>query len=71
MASEIAIADLIGTPSIFLSKGRRFLIDNNSFSDAHLTELSGAIATEELKSGRVLKRHEMLSVRPCWRPMTT
>jgi len=58
MASEIAIADLIGAPSSFLSKGRRFLIDNKSFSNSHLTELSGAIAAEELKSGSIKKaRH--------------
>ncbi len=58
MASEIAIADLIGTPSIFLSKGRRFLIDNKSFNNAHLTELSGAIAAEELKSGSLKKARD-------------
>lgn len=58
MASEIAISDLIGAPSSFLSKGRRFLIDNNSFSNAHLTELSGAIAAEELKSGSLKKARD-------------
>jgi tetratricopeptide (TPR) repeat protein len=58
MASEIAIADLIGTPSIYLSKGRRFLVENSSFSSAHLTELLGTIATEELKSGSLKKARD-------------
>jgi tetratricopeptide (TPR) repeat protein len=58
MASEIAIADLIGTPSIFLSKGRRFLIDFNGLADTHITELAGAIASEELKSGNLKKARD-------------
>lgn len=55
MASEIALADLAGTESGFLSKGKRFLIDQRSISDAHLTELSGVIAMEEYRAGN-LKR---------------
>lgn len=55
MASEIALADLAGAESGFLSKGKRFLVEQHSFSDAHLTELSGAIAMEEYRAGN-LKR---------------
>ncbi len=58
MASEIALADVAGAESVFLSKGKRFLHDHAKFSAAHLTELSGVIATEELKAGNLKKARE-------------
>lgn len=58
MASEIALADLAGMQSIFLPKGKRFLVDNTKFNVAHLTELSGAIAEEEFKAGQMKRARE-------------
>lgn len=58
MASEIALADLAGVPSVFLSKGKRFIVDNANFNKAHLTELSGVIADEEFKAGKLKRARE-------------
>jgi tetratricopeptide (TPR) repeat protein len=58
MASEIALADLAGVPSVFLTKGKRFIVDNAKFNPAHLTELSGVIADEEFKAGQLKRARE-------------
>lgn len=58
MASEIALADLAGVPSVFLAKGKRFIVDNAKFNPAHLTELSGVIADEEFKAGQLKRARE-------------
>jgi tetratricopeptide (TPR) repeat protein len=58
MASEIALADAADTESVFLGKARRFLIENQKFPAAHLTELSGNIAISELLSGNLKKARE-------------
>lgn len=59
MASEIALADVANIKSSFLSKGKRFLLDQSKFSPKHLTELAGVIAIEEMMSGNVKKAREM------------
>ena len=41
MATEIALADAADAKSLFLSKGKRFLIEKQDFPIAHLSELSG------------------------------
>lgn len=58
MASEIALADAANLKSSFISKGKRFLLDQSKFSPAHLTELAGAVAIEEMCSGNLKKARE-------------
>lgn len=58
MASEIALADAAGVESTFLSKGKRFLLEQTRYPNAHLTELAGVIASQELFSGNLKKARE-------------
>lgn len=58
MASEIALADAAGVESTFLSKGKRFLHEQTRYPNAHLTELAGVIASQELFSGNLKKARE-------------
>lgn len=58
MASEIALADVAGVESTFLSKGKRFLLEQTRYPNAHLTELAGVIASQELFSGNLKKARE-------------
>ena len=58
LASEIALADASNVDSVFLAKGRRFLFEQKNFMPAHLTELAGVIATQELRSGNMKKARE-------------
>lgn len=58
MASEIALADAVGTPSQFLSKGIRFLLDHKEFPHGQITELAGAISMAELAAGNVKRARE-------------
>lgn len=58
MASEIALADLAGKPSAFLSKGRRMLLGSGKTPSPNFTELAGSIAMIELGSGNLKKARE-------------
>lgn len=51
MASEIAIAAVAGRESAFMKRGQKMLEQEN-LSQAHLTELQSAIATQLLADGR-------------------
>lgn len=51
MAAEIAVASVNGMSSVALGRGRK-LLSSSDFSDWDLSELSGAIATEEMLAGR-------------------
>ncbi|MDP2448015.1 MAG: hypothetical protein Q8M93_07240 [Polaromonas sp.] len=58
LASEIALADAANVDSVFLAKGKRFLLEQKKFSSAHVTELAGVIAYQELRSGNLKKARE-------------
>lgn len=58
MASEIALADVAEVKASFLSKGKRFLLEQTTFSSAHMTELAGAVAAAELVSGNLKRARE-------------
>jgi tetratricopeptide (TPR) repeat protein len=58
MASEIALANAAGVNSSFLSKGKRFLLEQPRLGSANLTELAGAIAIEEMMSGNMKRARE-------------
>lgn len=60
MASEISLADAINVKPHFLSKGKRFILDQRNMSPAHMTELAGSIAIEEINSGslRLAREHQ-------------
>lgn len=59
MATEIALADVTQSQSMFLSKGRRFLLDHKSLPASQLTELAGALSMAELNSGNLKRAREM------------
>ncbi|GAI40388.1 unnamed protein product, partial [marine sediment metagenome] len=58
MASEIALADAAKSSSSQLSKARRLLVESKRFPSAHLTELAGTIAMEEMKAGSLKRARE-------------
>ncbi|MDP6667575.1 MAG: hypothetical protein QF357_09285 [Dehalococcoidia bacterium] len=58
MASEISVSDLADKPSRFASKGRRFL-QSADIAPYHLSELQAAIATLELKNGKVRRSRKL------------
>jgi hypothetical protein len=58
MASEIALADIANIESSYLSKGKRLLTNKSKYYPGHLTELSGAIAIEEMLSGNLKRARE-------------
>jgi Flp pilus assembly protein TadD len=58
MASEIALADASSSSSVMAAKGKRFLHDNKGAHPAHLTELAGAIAMQEIYSGNLKRARE-------------
>jgi tetratricopeptide (TPR) repeat protein len=59
MATEIALADVSQVQSMFLGKGRRFLIDHKSLPASQLTELAGALSMAEFNSGNLKRAREM------------
>jgi len=65
MASEIALADLAQRESKFLKLGSRIVEDGKQFAPMHMTELSGAVAVQQLKDGRVKKarKSQMMALR--------
>ena len=60
MASEISLANTINAKPYFLSKGKRFILDQRNISPAHMTELAGSIAIEEINSGslKLAREHQ-------------
>jgi tetratricopeptide (TPR) repeat protein len=58
MASEIALANAAGTKSRFIMPGRQYLKTRLDINPAHITELAGAIAIEELHSGHMKRARE-------------
>lgn len=58
MASEIALADVADAPSRFAAKGFKFVRDKMAEAP-HLLELSGALASAELKSGNLKRARDM------------
>lgn len=59
MASEIALADLVGIPSAFLAKGRRVLVEAGKTPPSNFTELAGSLAMAELGAGNLKKAREL------------
>lgn len=59
MASEIALADLAGTPSAFLAKGRRVLVEAGKTPASNLSELAGCLAMAELSAGNMKKARDL------------
>lgn len=58
MATEIALADVAETPSKFAKKGALFAKERQA-SDAHISELAGAIGGIELEEGNMKRAREM------------
>jgi tetratricopeptide (TPR) repeat protein len=59
LASEIAIADSAGRPQRYASHGRRLL--DEGFAPHDVSELASALATIELKHGKVKQARRLLS----------
>ena len=59
IASEIALADVAGAASAFLSKGRRMLIEAGKSPSRNFSELAGSIAMAELCAGNLKKAREL------------
>lgn len=59
MASEIALANAAGTKSRFIMSGQQYLKTRPDINPAHITELAGAIAVEELHSGHMKSAREI------------
>lgn len=58
MATEIALAEVAGTGSKFAKDGSRFAREKKA-SNAHLSELAGALGSSELQFGNVKRAREM------------
>jgi len=58
MATEIALAEVADTSSRFAAKGFKFARDRMA-SNAHLSELAGALGGTELKAGNMKRAREM------------
>jgi tetratricopeptide (TPR) repeat protein len=65
MASEIALADLAQKESRFMKLGSRIVEDGVQFSPMHMSELSGAVAVQQLQEGRLKKarKSQMMALR--------
>lgn len=59
ISTEIALADLTGSSSEFLAKGRRMLLDAGKSPSPHFTELAASIAMVELGAGNLKKAREL------------
>jgi Flp pilus assembly protein TadD len=57
MAAEIAIADMAGRPLRYVSRGRGLL--TGDFAPRHVSELASALATVELRAGRVKRARRL------------
>lgn len=58
MASEIALASAAEAKSRFIMIGQRYIKTRLDINPAHITELAGAIAVEELHSGHLKRARE-------------
>lgn len=58
MASEIALSSAAVAKSRFMMPGRQFIKTNPNINPKHITELTGAIAVEELHSGHMKRARE-------------
>lgn len=65
MASEIALADLAKRDSKFMKLGSRIVDDGRQFAPAHMSELSGAVAVQQLKDGSVkrARKSQLMALR--------
>lgn len=59
MSSEIALADLAGTSSAFMARGRRMLIEAGKEPPPSFSELAGNIAMAELAAGNLKKARDL------------
>jgi tetratricopeptide (TPR) repeat protein len=59
LAAEIAVSDLAGQTSKYIKHSKRW-IDAQKFGPFHLSELAGAIATQELESGNIKGTKKLL-----------
>lgn len=60
MATEISVSELAEKPSRFASKGRRF-VQTADVAPYHLSELQAAIATLELKNGKIRRSRKLFN----------